>query len=120
MPCTAALRRRGARLGSRTTQRDELRPLHQEPNDELDEPVLAPFAPVPQPGDSDKERATADEDAHGAERRVPSTTCHAPTPIGPRTSRQPTWRQLDASLSSMRPTSEPQNGSPRLARRDCP
>jgi hypothetical protein len=44
--------------------------LRQEPNDELDEPVLAPFAPVPQPGDSDEERATADEDAHGAERRV--------------------------------------------------
>jgi hypothetical protein len=44
--------------------------LRQEPDDELDEPVLAPFAPVPQPGDSDEERATADEDAHGAERRV--------------------------------------------------
>jgi hypothetical protein len=56
--------------GRRTTQRDELRPLRQEPNDELDEPVLARFAPVPQPGDSDEERATADEDAHGAERRV--------------------------------------------------
>src|SRR4051795_13273388 len=51
----------------------------QEPNDELDEPVLAPFAPVPQPGDSDEGRATADEDAHGAERRVAVNACHAPT-----------------------------------------
>src|SRR3954467_300980 len=80
MPCTAALRRRGARLGSRTTQRDELRPLCQEPNDELDEPVLGPFAPVPQPGDSDKERATAAKMHMAPSVVLPSTTCHAPTP----------------------------------------
>jgi hypothetical protein len=33
-------------------------------------PFSPRFAPVPQPRDSDEERATADEDAHGAERRV--------------------------------------------------